>query len=100
MNKSNKIQAFATSKTEKKAQDIETDGPVVQWDNASDYGSELLGSTLGWLTLALFLRLRQSPQQTAGKIAFHSACVCCYCCSSVCFFVFYRCFVALFLTAT
>ncbi len=29
-------------------------------DNASDYGSELLGSTLGWLTLCFFLRLRQS----------------------------------------
>ncbi len=38
-------------------------------DNASDYGSELLGSTLGWLTLCFFC-VSVSPQQTAGKIAF------------------------------
>ncbi len=38
-------------------------------DNASDYGSELLGSTLGWLTLC-FVCVSVSPQQTAGKIAF------------------------------
>ncbi len=67
-------------------------------DKVFDYGSE--GSRFdSWLACsAIILCLSHSTADRRQDGV--PACVCGYCCSSVSFFVFYRYFVALFLTAT
>ncbi len=65
-------------------------------DNASDYGSELLGSTLGWLTRAFFASpsVHSKPQAIAFQPVFVVIVV------PLFVFFFLQMFVALFLTAT